>query len=86
MPNRSLWFIDEILTGTTILGQSRPGNNDDEGALHILQSTKTIALLSDPLASYPGQSLGESKPSTKDQLEYSKTPTDKVGYASYMLA
>ena len=38
MPNSSIWFIDEILSGATTLGQSGPGSNGIEEVLHIPQS------------------------------------------------
>ena len=41
------------LTGTTALGQSGPGSNSNEGVLHIPQSSRTEASLSDGLMSYP---------------------------------
>ena len=41
--NSSIWPIDWTLTGTTILGQSRPGSNGNIRVLHILQSSRTGA-------------------------------------------
>ena len=35
------------LTGTTTLSQIEPGSNDNEGVLHILQSSRTGASTSD---------------------------------------
>ena len=52
--NSSIWLIDGTLTGTTILGQSGPGTNDNKGVLHIPQSSITGTLLSDSLVSYSG--------------------------------
>ena len=39
MINSSIWSIDETLTGTTNLGESQPGSNDNERVLHIPQSS-----------------------------------------------
>ena len=54
----SVWPIDRILLGATTLGQSRQGSNGNEGVLYIPQSSKTGALLSDGLISYPKHLLG----------------------------
>ena len=43
----SIWSIDGILNGATTPGQSRPGNNHSEEALHILKSSRTGASSSD---------------------------------------
>ena len=56
--NCSTWPIDRTLSGVTSLGQSGPGNNSNQGVLHIPQSSRTGASPSDCLASYPGHSLG----------------------------
>ena len=58
--------IDRALSGATILGQSEPGSNGNEGMLCISQSTSiTETLPSDCLESYLGHSLGGSlTPST----------------------
>ena len=37
----SIWPIDRTLSGTTSLGQSGPGSNDNEGVIHIPPSSKT---------------------------------------------
>ena len=37
--NISIWPLDRILTGSTTLGQSRPGSNGNEGVLYIPQSS-----------------------------------------------
>ena len=39
--NSSTWLIEEILTSTTIPGQSRPGSNSNKEVLHIPQSSST---------------------------------------------
>ena len=49
-----IWSIHGTLTGTTTPGQSGPGNKNNEEILHISQSSKTEALPSDGLVSYPG--------------------------------
>ena len=50
-------------SGTTTLGQSRPGSNGNEGVLHIPKSTSiTAASPSDCLVSYPGHLLGGLTP------------------------
>ena len=35
MINSSIWSIDETVTGCTILGQSEPGKNSNDGILLI---------------------------------------------------
>ena len=52
--NSYVWSIDGILTSTTTLSQSESGSNDNEGVLHIPQSSKIEASPSDDLVSYPG--------------------------------
>ena len=39
--NGSFWPIDGTQTDTTTLPQSGPGSHDNEGVLHIPQSSKT---------------------------------------------
>ena len=57
-------------------GQSGPGNNGNEGVLHIPQSIWTEALPSDRLVSYPGHLFsGESYSSADMQSAYS-SPAD----------
>ena len=70
--------MDRALSGTTILGQSGPGSNGNEGALRISQSSSfTRVSLSDCLVSYPGHSLGVgSYPSAEGQSVYSTAPAD----------
>ena len=47
-----------MLSGATTLGQSGPGNNDNEGVLYTPQSSSiTGASPSDCLVSYPGHSF-----------------------------
>ena len=45
--NRSFWSIDGTLTGTSTLGQSRTGSNDNEGVLYSPQRSRTGASPSD---------------------------------------
>ena len=52
-----IWLIDGTLTGTITPGQCGPGNNGNERLLHIPQSSRTRASLSDYLLSYPGYFL-----------------------------
>ena len=71
-------LIDWTLSGTSTLGQSGPGSNDDEGVLHITQSFRIGASTSDGLLSYPGHSLVGSYPFAEIQSVYSTVPTDRV--------
>ena len=57
MSNSSIWSIERALSGATIPGQSGPGSDDNEGVLHIPQSSRTGALPSDCLVFYPGHML-----------------------------
>ena len=61
------------LSGATILGQSGPGSDGNEGVLRIpLSSSITGTSPSDCLVSYPGHSLGGgSYPSAEKQSVYS---------------
>ena len=43
----SIWFIDGALTDTTTSGPIKPDNNNNEGVLHIPQSSGTGASPSD---------------------------------------
>ena len=58
----SIWPIDRTLSGPTTLGQSGPGNNGNEGVLHIPQIFKAGALPSNCLMSYLRYSLGRVTP------------------------
>ena len=52
--------MDRALSGATTLGHSGPGSDDNEGVLHIPQSSSiTGTSPSDCLVSYPGHSSGE---------------------------
>ena len=39
MSNSSIWPVAETLSGATTPGQSAPGSDDNEGVLHIPQSS-----------------------------------------------
>ena len=41
----SIWSTDGILTGITDPGQSRPGNNGNEGVLYVPQSSRIIGAM-----------------------------------------
>ena len=56
MSNSSIGPIDMTLSCATTPGQSGPGNNGNEGVLHIPQIPKPGALPSDCLMSYPRHS------------------------------
>ena len=66
--NISIWPIEETLTGTTTLGLSRPGSNDNEGYYTFPQSSRTEASPSDSLVIYPGHSLGMGSYSSAEML------------------
>ena len=68
----------ELLSGATMLGQSGPGSNGNEGVLRIPQSSSiTGTLPSEFLVLYPGHSLrGGSYLSAEVQSVYSTAPTD----------
>ena len=70
--------IDRALSGATILGQSEPGSNGNEGVIRIPQSPSiTGTSPSDCLVSYPGHSWrGGSYPSEEVQSVYSTAPAD----------
>ena len=69
--NSSISLINRILSGTTTLSQSGSRSNDNEGVLHIPQSSKTDTSLSDGLVSYSEQSVGGSFISAEMQSAYS---------------
>ena len=53
-----IWPIDRALPGATTLGQSRPGSDGNERALHIPQNSSIIETSpSDYLVLYPEHSL-----------------------------
>ena len=57
MSNESIWPIDRSLSGATILGQTEPGSNGNEEAIHIPQrSCHAGATPSDCLMSNMGHS------------------------------
>ena len=54
----SIWLIDRTLSGATTPGQSGPGSDGNEGAIHIPQSSSiTGSSPSDCLVSYSRHSL-----------------------------
>ena len=57
---------NETLTGSTTPGQSEPGIKDNEGGLHIPQSSKAKTSPSEGFVSYPGHWLAGSYSSTED--------------------
>ena len=78
MQFNSIKPIDRALSGATILGQSGPESNGNEGVLHISQSSSiTGTSPSNCLVSYPGLSLGwGSYPSADVQSVYSTAAAD----------
>ena len=66
------------LSGTTTLGQSEPGGDDNEEVLHIPQSSSINGISpSDCLVLYPGHSLGVgSYLSAEKQSVYSTASAD----------
>ena len=64
----SIWPIDRTLSDITTLGQCGPGNDGNEGVLHIPQrSSITGTSSSDCLVSYPGHLLREFSSSAEIQ-------------------
>ena len=58
MSNSSILSINRTLSGATSQDESEPWSNDNEGVLHIPQSSNiTGGSLSDCLVSYVGHSL-----------------------------
>ena len=85
MSNSSIWPIDRTLSGAITPGHSGPGNNGNDGVLHIPQSpTITGTSPSDCSVSYPVHSLGvvgSSYTSTEMQSVYSTVlPADWPGF------
>ena len=75
MLNSSIWPRDQALLVATT--KPNPGSNDNEGVLHIPQSSSiTEASLSDCLVSYSGYLWGEFYSSAEMQLVYSAAPAD----------
>ena len=68
----SIWPMGRTLSGATIPDQSGPGSNDNEGVLHIPQSSSISgASPSNCLVSYPGHLLEEFHSSAEMQSMYS---------------
>ena len=79
MSNSSIWPISWTLPGTTTPVQSRPGNDDDEEVLRIIQSSSfTEALQPDCLESHTGHTFREPYPPAEIQLVYSAALVDWV--------
>ena len=77
MSNSCIWPRDRTLSGATTLSQSGAGSNGNKEVLHIPQSSKAGASLSDYLVSYPGLLLVVwSSPSAEMQSVYSTSPAD----------
>ena len=53
-----IWPIVRTISGATILGQSGPESNGNEGVFYIPQISKAQTLPSNGLMSYLGHSLG----------------------------
>ena len=72
----SIQPINRTISGATILGQSGPGSDSNEGVLRIPQSSSiTGTSTSDCLVSYLGHSLGEGSYSVQSvQSVYSAAP------------
>ena len=47
--NKSIWTLNEVITGTTTPGQGEPGSNGNENVLYTPQISRT-----DVSPSYPG--------------------------------
>ena len=81
MSNSSIWPIDKTLSGATTQGQNGPGSNDNEKVLHIPQSSRTGASLSDCFVLHPRHLLEcvrGSYPSAEMQSAYSTAPANWV--------
>ena len=65
--------MDRTLQAATILGQSVPGSNDNEGVLSIPQSSKVGIRLFNVIS---GHSLRRSYATAEMQLVYSTAPAD----------
>ena len=81
MSNCSIWSIDRILSGATNIGQSGPGSDGNEEALHIPQSSSvTWISLSDCFLSIRLYQLLEvwSYHSAEMQSMYSKKENKKT--------
>ena len=66
-----------VLSGATMLDQTGPRSNGNEGVLRIPQSASITGIsASDCLVSYLGHSLGRSYHSAELQLVYFTVPAD----------
>ena len=77
MSKSSIWPIDSTLSGAPTLGLREVGSHSNEDVFHILKSSRTAALTSDGLMSYPGHSL-ERGLTVEMQTVYFTAPADKV--------
>ena len=68
--SRSIWPLDETLTGTTIMNKSGPKSNINDGVLHIPQRFRMKTSPADGLVSYPRHA--------EVQLVYSTISADRV--------
>ena len=66
--------------GATTSSLNEPGNNGNERVLHIPQISKSRALLSNYLMSYPEHSLVESYHSVEMQSVYSTVLSKWFGF------
>ena len=81
MSNSSIWPINRTLSVATTIGQSGSGSNGNEEVLHIPQSSRTGASLSDCLVSYPGHLLaGGILPFCRDAVGVFYSPS-RLGYS-----
>ena len=86
MSHSSIWCIDKTLSGATTPSQSEAGSNGNEEVLHIPQSSRDEALLSDGLIPYPGHLFGSGAyPFAEKQSMYSKFPADWAVYNRELL-
>ena len=61
--------MDGALSNTTTPNQSEPRNNDNEGVVHITQSSRIEATSLDCLVFYPGHSLGGILPFCRETAQ-----------------
>ena len=76
MSNSSIWPEHYTLSFATTLSMSEPGSNGNKEVLHIFQSSRTGAPLSNRLVSYAGHSLAKSYPATEMQSVFSPVSVD----------
>ena len=77
MSYRYIWLVCRTLLSVTAPGQSEAGGNGNKGILHIPQSSRTGASLSNDLMLYLGHMLrGRVLPFAEMQSVYSTAPAD----------